>query len=311
LKGWIGHIVSNTGRLIGLTLTRGHTASVPNVSGVKPYLRKLAWASSRYAFLTDMALITVGGKLKARQQLTGHFADALGWQLLAISTVRRYVAEGELKEDLPLVQYALEYSLEKIQKAFEAIYANFGNNPVGFLLRTVGYFSLRVNPLVGATRDRLVPACAKTITKSGPQFARIAGDLVMPSIDLKSLDDDEVLANTKGVARLMAAFMAVQEAEVVENKIKVARRNKQLEKASVQELAEAALAKGIITAADKVILDRANRIALAAIMVDEFTAEEFYNNDSIHTTPYFPSAQIANVKHGETAPVIEKLRVVA
>ncbi|MDH4395285.1 MAG: acyl-CoA dehydrogenase [Limnobacter sp.] len=311
LKGWIGHMVANTGRLIGLTLTRGHTASVPNVSGVKPYLRKLAWASSRYAFLTDMALITVGGKLKARQQLTGHFADALGWQLLAISTVRRYVAEGELKEDLPLVQYALEYSLEKIQKAFEAIYANFGNNPVGFLLRTVGYFSLRVNPLVGATRDRLVPACAKTITKSGPQFARIAGDLVMPSIDLKSLDDDEVLANTKGVARLMAAFMAVQEAEVVENKIKVARRNKQLEKASVQELAEKALAKGIITAADKVILDRANRIALEAIMVDEFTAEEFYNNDSIHTTPYFPSAQIANVKHGEETPVVEKLRVVA
>ena len=61
----------------------------------------------------------------------------------------------------------------------------------------------------------------------------------------------------------------------------------------------------------KVILDRANRIALAAIMVDEFTAEEFYNNDSIHTTPYFPSAQIANVKHGEETPVVEKLRVVA
>lgn len=310
LKGWIGHMVTNTVRLVGLTLTHGRTASVPQIEGITPYLRRLAWSSSRYAFLTDMALITVGGKLKARQQLTGHFADALGWQLLAISVARRYVAEGQLREDLPLAQYAMEYALAKVQTAYEHIYANFGKNPLGFLLRTVGYFGLRVNPLVGASRDRLVPECAKTITKSGPQFARIAGDLYLPQVDTKSLDSDEALANTKGIKRLLAAFMAVQEAEVVENKIKAARRNKQLAKGSVQELAEQALAKGIITAEDKKLLDRANRIALEAIMVDEFTAAEFFGDDSLTSAPGFNSAKVANVPHAEQSNV-ERLRVVA
>lgn len=308
LKGWIGHLIGNTFRLMGLTLTRGRSASVPQIEGITPYLRKLAWTSSRYAFLTDMALLTVGGKLKARQQLTGHFADALGWQLLAISTIRRYVAEGEIKEDLPLVQYAVEYSLEKVQRAFESMYANFGNNPLGAFMRTVGYFSLRINPVTGSRRDRLVPTVAKSITKSGAQFSRIIGDLVLPHVNLAELDSDEALANTKGVKRLMAAFQAVQEAEVVQNKIMQARRAKQLEKGSVQELAEKALAKGIITAADKKLLDRANRLSLEAIMVDEFTPAEFFGIEGATYAPGFECANVPNVVHGAG---IEKLRVVA
>ncbi len=311
LKGWIGHMVMNTGRLIGLTATRGYLASVPKVDGLTPYLRKLAWASSRYAYLTDMALITVGGKLKARQQLTGNFADALAWQLLAISTVRRYVAEGEIKEDLPLVQYACEYALERIQKAFESIYANFGKNPLGFWMRTVGYVGLRVNPLVGASRDRLVPKVAKTITKSGAQFSRIIGDLYMPDVNLAELDDDAVLAKTTGVKRLMAAFMAVQEAESVQVKIMQARRAKKLEKGSVQELADAALAKGIITEADKKLLDRANRLSLEAIMVDEFTPEEFFGIKSATYAPNWECANVPNVPANAKEDVPkEKLRVV-
>ncbi|WP_334118366.1 acyl-CoA dehydrogenase [Limnobacter sp.] len=309
LKGWIGHMVVNTSRLVGLTLTRGHMASTPKIDGVTPYLRKLAWASSRYSFLTDMALITVGGKLKARQQLTGHFADALGWQLLAISTIRRYVAEGEIKEDLPLVQYACEYALAKVQKAFESIYANFGNNAVGFVLRTVGYFSLRVNPIVGSGLDRLVPTVAKTITKSGAQLGRITGDLYMPKFNLADLDSDEVLANTTGVKRLMAAFQAVQEAEVVQMKVMQARRSKLVDKGSVQEMSEAALAKGIITVADKKLLDRANRLGLEAIMVDEFTPQEFFGDSSVTYAPGFECANVPNVGHG-AAPQGERLRVV-
>lgn len=309
LRGWVLGMVGNMGRLIGLNFTRGYMASVPNIAGVKPYLRSLAWASSRYAFLTDMALITVGGKLKARQQLTGHFADALAWQLLAIATIRRYVAEGEIKEDLPLVQYACEMALENVQKAFEAIYANFGKNPLGFFMRTIGYIGLRLNPLTGARRDRLVPVCAQTIIKSGPQFARIIGDLYVPDIDLAKLDSDKELAKTTGSKRLMAAFMAVQEAEVVEAKIKQARRNKQLGKAPVQELAAQALEKGIISAEEKKILDRANRIALEAIMVDEFTPEEFFNDKKIKSAPHFPSAAVPNVEHSKGDD--EKLRVVA
>ncbi|MCQ8897560.1 acyl-CoA dehydrogenase [Limnobacter humi] len=312
LKGWIGHMVTNTLRLIGMTATRGALASVPQIDGVTPYLKKLAWASTRYAYLTDMALINVGGKLKARQQLTGHFADALAWQLMAISTIRRYIAEGEIKEDLPLVQYAVEYSLEKVQRAFEAIYANFGNNLLGKWMRTVGYFGLRMSPLVGASRDRLVPVVAKTITKTDAQSARILGDLAMPKIDLAELDSDEVLARTKGVKRLMAAFQAVQAADVVQMKILQARRAKLIDKGSVQDMAAAALAKGIITAADKVLLDRANRLSLEAIMVDEFTPAEFFGKEGVTYAPGFECANVPNVGHGvaHDAPV-EKLRVVA
>ncbi|NJM32240.1 MAG: DUF1974 domain-containing protein, partial [Limnobacter sp.] len=275
LRGWVIDMVINTGRLIGLTATRGYLADVPAVDGLKPYLRKLAWASSRFAYLTDLALITVGGQLKVRQQLTGYFADALAWQLLAVSTVRRYLAEGEIKEDLPLAQYALETCMENIQLAFEAIYANFGTNPVGWWLRTVGYVGLRMNPLAGAGKDRLMARVAKTIVRSGPQFDRLAGDLYLPEAAVNGAGEAAELEKTVGVKRLMAAFYAVEEAQAVESKLKAARRQGKLEKASTPDMAKQALAQGIITEAEQQNLERAERLALEAIMVDDFTPQEF------------------------------------
>ena len=101
----------------------------------------------------------VGGKLKARGNLTGRYADVVAWLYITTSALRRYEAEGRKAEDLALVQYAGEYGLTQIQKAFEGIYENF-DGPVGVILKTVadsGWASTRwpnCPTISSATRQR-------------------------------------------------------------------------------------------------------------------------------------------------------------
>jgi len=66
LLGWLWHTVSNFFRSKVRGLTRGFSAGSPESGPVDTYYRRLAWASSRYALLADLALYLIGSKLKAR-----------------------------------------------------------------------------------------------------------------------------------------------------------------------------------------------------------------------------------------------------
>ncbi|HSE00553.1 MAG TPA: acyl-CoA dehydrogenase, partial [Burkholderiales bacterium] len=147
LLGWFGHFFASIGRSLVRTLTRGFTFRSPVSGETATFYRRLGWASARFAMLTDLALFFIGGKLKSRGKLAGRYADALAWQFVAFSSLRRFEAEGRIAEDLPLVRYACEYALRRIQEAFEGIYANFDAPLVGWWMRTVGSWILRVNPL--------------------------------------------------------------------------------------------------------------------------------------------------------------------
>lgn len=115
ILGWLGHSGMNVLHLLGRTLTRGWTVRSPVNGETAQYLRKLGWAASRFAFLTDMAMFLISGKLKQRGKLSGRFSDALSWMLFGLTTLRRFEAEGRKAEDLPIVHWPLRYCLQQIQ----------------------------------------------------------------------------------------------------------------------------------------------------------------------------------------------------
>src|SRR5699024_9883260 len=138
MLGWLGHATANTGRMLLRGMTRGWTVKAPVRGETAQYYRKLGWAAARFAFLTDLSMFLIGGKLKQRGKLSGRMADALSWMLFGMTTLRRFEAEGRRAEDLPLVHWALRYSLLQVQKAFEDVYTNFDAPVVGWLLRYPG-----------------------------------------------------------------------------------------------------------------------------------------------------------------------------
>jgi acyl-CoA dehydrogenase len=180
LLGHAGFFLGNAVRAALLGLTRG-LLSRPPVSGptARSY-RRLAWASARFAVLTDLALLTLGGKLKFREKLSGRFADALSWMFLGFCTLRRFEAEGRRKDDLPLVDWVLEHSLAEIQKAFDGIYRNFGG-PLGWWMRGPAAFWSRLNPIGAPPGDREGSRVAALLQIPGEQRDRLTEGIYLPS----------------------------------------------------------------------------------------------------------------------------------
>ncbi|HET7314059.1 MAG TPA: acyl-CoA dehydrogenase [Salinisphaera sp.] len=272
LLGWMGHSIANFGRGIVRGATRGATVSAPVSDETASYFKKLGWASTRFAFLTDLAMFCVGGKLKQRGQLSGRFADALSWMVFGVTTLRRFQAEGAKKEDLPVVHWALKYCLLEVQRAFEGIYANFDTPVIGWLLRYPGRFWLRINPLSSGPSDIEDRRVAATIQKPGEQYQRIAlGGLGSPG-------DDE-----PGIGRLLYAWRLISAASEPLMRVKKAMRHGQIKAPGVLEALEPAIADGLITESEARAIREAETARLAAIQVDVFDPEDYYR-DSLATS---------------------------
>lgn len=265
LLGWFGHFFASIGRSLVRTLTRGSTFRSPVSGETATFYRRLGWASARFAMLTDLALFFIGGKLKSRGKLAGRYADALAWQFVAFSSLRRFEAEGRKAEDLPLVRYACEYALRRIQEAFEGIYANFDAPLVGWWMRTVGSWILRLNPLARPMSDALSRKAALAIDGYDEQYKRLAdGVFLAPETH-------------PGVGRLMKAFRLVTEAHPAAKRVILAQRaNKLTRHLLPAEVADEAVKTGIISALEAQMLKRALAARLEAIEVDVFTPDQFY-----------------------------------
>jgi acyl-CoA dehydrogenase len=264
LIGWIGHFLKGLLRAEFHFLTRGLFVSVPDVApSTRRYYRRLGWSAARFGVLTDLAMFAIGGKLKARGKLTGRFADALAWQLLAVGALRRFEAEGRRNEDLPLVHYSVQYALAQVQAAFDGIYQNF-DGALGLWMKTIGLFEVRANPVGSAPDDALSRSAALTIQKFNKQYQRLHEGVFFPS-------EEE-----PGIGQLVKAFRLIGETEPIVAKIAAAQRARKLPRGNPEELAQEAAKAGVISMDESNRLSAAHAARMQAIEVDEFKPEEYF-----------------------------------
>lgn len=261
LLGQQWHMVKNLVRGGLLSLSRGYLARSPVAGPTARYYRRLHWASARFAFYADLAMITLGGQLKFRGKLTGRFADVLSWMYLATAVLRRFEAEGRRKEDLPLVHWAAQYSLAQIQEAFEGLLQNFNAPLLGSWLRGPARWWTRLNALGAAPSDRLGARAAALLQTPGEQRDRLTNHLFHPP---------------RGSAfhTLEEAFSLAAASAPVVAKIRHAIRKKKLPKAAPESLLQEAEAGGVISAEERTLVEHSAAARRRAIEVDAFTLDE-------------------------------------
>ncbi|HEY4594636.1 MAG TPA: acyl-CoA dehydrogenase, partial [Thermoanaerobaculia bacterium] len=253
LLGHAGFLLGNLSRSFLLGLTRGRLARSPVSGPTARYYRRLAWASARFAALADLAMLSLGGKLKLREKLSGRFADALSWMILGVCALRRFEAEGRREEDLPLVRWALDESLVRVQEAFEGIYRNF-EGPLAFWMRGPAAFSARLNRLGAPPSDRQGARLAALLQTPGEQRDRLTAGLFLP-----------------GAERLERAF---QLAGLLE-RVRAASRAGTIPPGAPESLLDAAVAAGVLDQAQADLAREAAAARRDAIEVDSFTLEEY------------------------------------
>lgn len=259
----IGHVVQNKSRAFLLSVTRGRLASSPVSGPAAKYYKKMAWTSATFAFVSDVALGSLGGALKVREKLTGRFADVLSWMYLGTAVLRRFEAEGRRKEDEPFLHYSMQLAFSNIQTAFDGIFRHMDAPIIGWFFR---------NPI--AFWSRLNPICTPPSDKIGQQMARAMQ--VPGTVRDRMTDGIYVSENVEdALGRLENAFRLSVEAESVADKIKKAIRKKELPRDKPARLLNAALQKSVITKEDHDLVLRAEAARNDAVMVDSFTLEEY------------------------------------
>ena len=259
----IGHVVRNLFRSIGLSLTRGRLAFVPEGGLSGKYMRKIAWASASFAFLADVAMGTLGGDLKRKEKLTGRFADIFSWMYLGSTVIKRYEEEGRRKEDEPFVTWALEYALHEMQIAFDGLYKNMNVPGLTWLFRGPVAAWSRFNALSHGPKDYMGHKVAAAIQVPGEQRERLF-DGVFVGTD-----------TSKGVARLEHAFELVVSVDELERKVKEAIKARKLPRKPIRELVDDAVKAGVLSADEGARLEHATAVAMDVIQVDHFSLEEY------------------------------------
>ncbi|UML91930.1 acyl-CoA dehydrogenase FadE [Shewanella xiamenensis] len=134
--GHIGFATSNFVRSFWLGLTSSRFSNAPYSDKTKRYYQHMNRFSANLALLSDLAMATLGGNLKRKERISARLGDLLSQLYLASATLKRYQDEGRQTDDLPLVQWAVEDALFKLQASLDDLLDNFPMG-LGGVLRAI------------------------------------------------------------------------------------------------------------------------------------------------------------------------------
>ena len=90
----LGYTVRNGARSFLYGLTRSRLAPGPVQGPTRGYFKRLARMSAGYSFVSDFAMLFLGGGLKRKEKLSGRFADALSYMYLCSAMLKHYQDTG-------------------------------------------------------------------------------------------------------------------------------------------------------------------------------------------------------------------------
>lgn len=240
----IGHVIHNKVRSFILGVTRGYAHRTESKGKARRYEQKLAWASARFAYLSDVALGLMGTSLKRRESVSGRFGDVLAQMYLITSALKRYETEGSLESDAVFLEVAVEDAFGKIDLAFKGILENLLPGAPGLPFRVLGFYT-RLNPMGKTIKDKDLHRIATALCEDDSVRERICKNMYMG----------------EQVQQLLEATHKMQAVKVLLTKEK---KKEPLSKNEKRELAEA------------------RHLQYEIITVDSFTHEDYFHRTTIH-----------------------------
>lgn len=268
----IGSVLHNLAAGFWLGLTGARFIDVPGDQDTQRYFRQIARLSVGFALVADFALLTLGGSLKRKERISGHFADALSNLYLCSCVLKHYQDQGSPKDDLPLLHWACQQTLhcahQSLLDIFHALPARtpaavlrviFQVLPRRTLASLLRFFLFPSGKPYSMPADHLIHQTAAVLLKDSPSRDRLTH-----GIYINYMPDDVT-------GRIEVAFQSVLAAAPVEAKIHAAQKQKQLPKGAIPDVLDAAISKAIISKKEAELIVTAEEARFAAISVDDFS----------------------------------------
>lgn len=251
------HVISNGARAFFHGLTRSAFAPYPKNASpeTRHYYRHLSRLSAAFAFLADLSMLAMGGALKRKEKISGRLGDVLSMMYLVSATLKRYEDTGRIREDLPLVRWAVRDALYRAQQAIDQVLSNFPVKALATFLRWAIFpIGMRFRPPLDARNHE----CAKRVLEPGAARDRLTAGIFV------SRDESEA------TGALEAAFLASVACEPIERKLRDAVRSAKLKTRPDADTALLAHQLGILDAEELQLWQRKESLRKRVIQVDDF-----------------------------------------
>ncbi len=142
------HVIKSFSRTMWTSLTDGRMCKTPSLTAktttpvtqeykqaTRRYFQKLSRMSVSFALLSDFCMISLGGRLKQMENLSGRLADILSNLYLCSAVLKQYHNDQAYHEDKVLMQWSCESLLYDTQQAFSGVLANLPNRYIAGLLK--------------------------------------------------------------------------------------------------------------------------------------------------------------------------------
>jgi acyl-CoA dehydrogenase len=274
LVGHIGFTLSNAARSLIMGLTLARFTAAPVAGPTARYYQHIVRFSASFAFAVDVALLTLGGYLKKKENLSARLGDVLSCMYLASMVLKHYENRGRSAAELPMVEWACRNLLYHAQEQLHVFLRNF---PIRLF---AGIMRMLVFPrglTYSAPSDRLASTLAAIVmnpTEAREELCRFVYKAVEPNNPLGLLQE---------ALRLAPVCEAIEKRIRVEG-VKTGRVTALDAPAQIRE----ALAAGIISETEAVALQDYDAKVMDIINVDDFAPHEL----AAHSSQ--PAAAIAN-----------------
>jgi acyl-CoA dehydrogenase len=236
-----------------LAVTGGFATRAPVKGPTAVYFRQVTRMCAAFSLTADLVLITLGGKFKFKEKLSGRLADILGHLYLATAVLKRFEDDGRPEDDLPLVQWAMNDSLYIIQDRLRGVLGNFPLPGVGALIKWIVFpFGMPYHP----PSDQVGKSVARLLLSENESRDRLVSGVYIS-------DGDDAAGKIHSAFHLM--LISTNAENAVRNALK-----EHVSWDNYKRLVKRAVESGVVTEEQATLVRLAQEAGRAAIAVDDF-----------------------------------------
>jgi acyl-CoA dehydrogenase len=260
LFGHIRFTISNAVRSFIAAVTLSRIVKSPRPGPTTRYFEHINRFSASFALAADVAMLSLGGYLKKKENLSARLGDVLSNMYLASMVLKHFENQGRPEADLPLVEYACRSLLYQAQEQLHSFLRNF---PVRWLAAILRILIFPRGLTYSAPSDRLNPLIAELVMNPGEARERLC-HFVYRTLEPK---------NHLGLVQ-QAMELAIA-AEPIEKKVRVEGvKTGRVTALDLPNQIREALAAGIISEAEAAQLREYDRKVMDIVNVDDFESHE-------------------------------------
>ena len=260
LFGHIGFTISNAVRSLIMALTHARFTRSPVAGPTARYYQHIVRFSASFAFTVDVAMLTLGGYLKKKENLSARLGDVLSAMYLASMVLKHHENQGGPAEDLPLVEWACRNLLYHAQEQLHGFLRNFPNRMLAGAMRAIVFPRGRH---YSAPSDRLGRQVAERLTQPSATRQRL-GEYIYTTVEP---------GNPLGL--LEEALQMALQMEPLEKRIRIEGvKAGRITALDLPGQIEQALAAGLISDPEAQALRAFDRKVMNLVHVDDFAPHE-------------------------------------